>query len=263
MPVGDVHGGVERRPQDVVPPVLPFGADVPTVRGSFRYLELDRPCAHALVSSVVPPSAFGSAPLSRSRSTRSSWPLMMATSSGVATSGLAALTSAPAASIARTAAMSPCAPQTGTASSPPLERAWMSARRSIERLHDRRAALRPPPTSAPSARSRFPSRPRRAGAHQRLHRVDVARPRRRHQRRLSGTHKRAFGSAPAFSSRSSTAALPLPRRARAASRRIFGRIDVGARADQQRGRVRVVPVGGPVQRGGSVALRRVHVSLIL
>src|SRR5437870_3103353 len=75
---------------------------------SFLYLSsigLARtPCT---VSSVDPPSTFGSAPLSSSRSTRSAWPLITATSNGVAPSGLFSLTFAPAASNARTAAMSP------------------------------------------------------------------------------------------------------------------------------------------------------------
>src|SRR5439155_1084765 len=96
---------------------------------SFLYLSsigLARtPCT---VSSVDPPSTFGSAPLSSRKSTRSSCPLITATSNGVAPSGLAALTSAPADTNARTAAISPRRAANKRGVAPLLERAPVSAR---------------------------------------------------------------------------------------------------------------------------------------
>ena len=87
VPVGDVHGGLQRLAQDIAAPLPPSESRsvVRELRGILSSIGLARtPCT---VSSVDPPSAFGSAPLSSSKSTRSSWPLMIATSNGVARSG--------------------------------------------------------------------------------------------------------------------------------------------------------------------------------
>ena len=176
---------------------------------SLRYLSsigLARtPCT---VSSVDPPSTFGSAPLSSSRSTRSAWPLITATSNGVAPSGLFSLTFAPAASNARTAAMSPRRTANARGVVPALERACTSALRSISAC-----TTGPRPAAAahinavcpfqvsfasifaPASRSAFTASARSVRA------ANIS--------GVSPARTVRFGSAPPFSSRLMIAALPL------------------------------------------------------
>ena len=160
--------------------------------------------------------------------------------------------------------MSPCRTANRRGVAPLFERAWISAPMIDQRLHDRRRAPRPPPTSAPSVRSRSPSRrPWRRALSSAFTASRVAGARREHQRRLSGTHgavRIRSGLQQPIDDRGVAVAGRQRQRGDAV---VVGRIDAGAGTDQQGRRVRVFQVGGPVQRRRAIALRRVDIGVLL
>ena len=261
-----MHRSLKGSAPVVVAAVVAFSADFAKLVAIGGRLERRSSVARArmpgTVSSVDPPSAFGSAPFSSSRSTRSSCPLMMATSKGVARSGLFSFTSAPAASIALTQAMSPLRTAKRNGVVPPFDRAPMSA---------------PPSMSACTTGAvRFGGRPHQrglsvpgllrvdvgAGNQECLDRIDFSASRSEHQRRFSRAHLRVGIGAGLQQLIDDCGVAVSGGENQRRHTIVVGGLDVGARANQQRGRFHVFAIRRPVQGRRTIGLRRVDVGFL-